>query len=135
MPIDHSHDYNLALGCLDAMNLLHFNICQLKTSYLPNNAVPDLQNKIKSSIPEALQYACRFWSHHISPVPSSPLLLERVQIVLEERFLFWLEVLSVLGLVNSMPMHLHKLQKWVKVTSMYLSIFPANNNVLNHKGH
>ena len=97
------------------MKSLQFNICKLETSYLQNDKVSDLQTRIELHIPEALQYACCFWSHHITNVSMFAPLLKAIQVVLEEKFLYWLEVLSLLQKVNTAAVHLLELQCWVKV--------------------
>jgi hypothetical protein len=35
---------------------LRFNICSLENSYLPNSSVPDLEKRVKNSIPAQLSY-------------------------------------------------------------------------------
>ncbi|KZP06583.1 WD40 repeat-like protein [Athelia psychrophila] len=98
--IDESkHHADFTIGCLHVMKrLLHFNICGLKTSHLMNRDVEDLAERIKSSIPPNLAYACRFWSEHLKNANAldhnaRPLILEFFEVF----FLYWLEVLSLIG--------------------------------------
>ncbi|KZP10334.1 WD40 repeat-like protein [Athelia psychrophila] len=98
--IDESkHHADFTVGCLQVMKkLLRFNICGLKTSYLMNRDVGDLAERIKSSIPPSLAYACRFWSNHLR---NAITLDHGVRLLILEffraAFLYWLEVLSLIG--------------------------------------
>ncbi|KZP18430.1 WD40 repeat-like protein [Athelia psychrophila] len=86
-------------GCLRVMKqFLRFNICGLETSHLRNRDVPDLAKRIKGCIPRSLAYACRFWAEHVGlagaiSLHALPLILEFFQAL----FLYWLEVLSLIG--------------------------------------
>ena len=86
----------LLAGCLGVMNReLERNICGLPDGVI-NSEVPDLKTKTEEHIGEALEYACRSWHKHlVGTIPAYvvPILQE----FLEKMFLFWLEVLSVLG--------------------------------------
>src|SRR6266478_2979969 len=86
----------LALYCLDLLlNSLKFNICDLETSYLANNDVEDLSTRVDEHIPPALLYACRFWDDHLKHTDFKTDLFEKVEKLVEEKFLFWLEALSL----------------------------------------
>lgn len=86
-------------GCLQVMKrFLRFNICGLETSHLMNRDVTDLAKRVQDFIPRSLAYACRFWAEHIKLAgainpQALPLILEFFQAL----FLYWLEVLSLIG--------------------------------------
>ena len=86
----------LLVGCLAVMNReLERNMCELPDGAI-NSEVPSLKEKIEEHISEALEYACRSWHKHlVGAIPAHvvPILHE----FLEKKFLFWLEVLSILG--------------------------------------
>lgn len=85
----------LADGCLRIMNSdLHFNIAECQTSYLPNS------EQILSTISPSLMYSCLHWAHHVVTADNVGPLLSSLEIVLLQKFLFWLEVLSATGTVN-----------------------------------
>jgi hypothetical protein len=87
---------DLAAGCLNVMKSdLRFNIAECKTSYLPNS------KQSLATIPVPLKYACVHWGHHIAAAEDAASLLPRLEDVLFEKFLFWVEVLSVTGMVGS----------------------------------
>lgn len=87
----------LAYATVETMRaMLHFNICKLSTSYCLNSEVPDLEERITKHIPSALSYSCRFWAKHLAYAFGTEAELFRcLQVFIEEKLLFWLEVLSV----------------------------------------
>ena len=95
---------DLSLYCLQTMiKGLKFNICGLESSYLPNSDIEDLEDRVRHTIPDALQYSCLHWASHLCAdldPPSNP-----VGELLGEFFggawpLYWLEVMSVTGNVS-----------------------------------
>ena len=71
------------------------NICKLPDGVI-NLEVVDLRERTNEHISQVLEYTCRSWYKHlIGAIPAhiTPVLRR----FLEEKFLFWLEVLSVLG--------------------------------------
>ena len=53
--------------CFNTMRAeLRFNICALKSSYIGNTDVPNLQQRIKDNILELLRYSCLYWLTHFS---------------------------------------------------------------------
>ena len=86
----------LLAGCLELMNRsLERNIGKLPDGVM-NSEVSDLEERIEQHVDQALQYACKSWHKHLVgaiPVHIIPILDH----FLEKNFLFWLEVLSVLG--------------------------------------
>ena len=86
----------LLLGCLKVMNReLEWNMCKLPDG-VANSEVVDLGEKVGRHVSQALQYACRSWHKHlVDTIP--PHIASVLHKFLEKKFLFWLEVLSVLG--------------------------------------
>ena len=117
-------DTNLDLGivCLKKMvEQLRFNICQLEDSRLANADVEDLPTRIKENIPDALQYSSLYWSNHLcfTPDTGDP----RVREILREFFegprpLFWIEVLSIMGMLRIGLPSLRKVTSTIVKVSM-----------------
>ena len=86
----------LLIGCLNTMNQgLERNMCKLPDG-ATNLEVRDLKGRTEEHIGQALEYACRSWYKHlIGTIPAN--IIPALQQFLEQKFLFWLEVLSVLG--------------------------------------
>ena len=94
----------LGIACLEKMvEQLRFNICKLKDSQLANDDVEDLPSHIKENISDALQYSSLYWSNHLCFTPETD--DQRVWETLKKFFeglysLFWIEVLSIMGMVR-----------------------------------
>jgi hypothetical protein len=102
----------LALTSFELLSELRFNMYNFRSSYLRNTKVE------LAPIPEELSYACRFWSLHLGMVddPSSKaMLMAKVEEFLEQKFLFWLEVLSALRCINIGPRALSMISSNVEV--------------------
>ncbi|KAF7977772.1 hypothetical protein HWV62_2655 [Athelia sp. TMB] len=116
------HQHALAVGCLRIMNSqLRFNICNLKSSHIPNADITDLAARIDAAIPQNLAYACRFLRHHLRlmPVGESTILSLMLQFF-ESKFLFWLEVLSLMGEVQVASLTMIAVKNWVPSTATRL---------------
>jgi len=112
-------DVQLGIACLSMMtSQLRFNICNLEDSRLANADIKDLPSRVKQNISDALQYSCLHWLNHLCFPPA-----DRGQCVLAlGRFLegvyplFWIEVLSIMGMVPIGVPSLRKLLSWVRVS-------------------
>ena len=112
-----SPDYHLelVLRCLKLMDKsLKRNMCSIP-DYVLNSDVDDLSLKIeKGGITGALEYACRSWHKHL--IGTTNLSTEVVSVLhcfLEEKFVFWLEVLSIMGAVGEAAHALTTTVKWL----------------------
>jgi NACHT domain len=117
-------DANMQLGiaCLKTMvDQLCFNICKLDDSRLANTNVKDLPSRIKQHISDALQYCSLYWSNHLCSTPGDGGVLG----CLKEFFggfypLFWIEVLSITGMIHIGAPSLRRVIFWLKVgTPLY----------------
>jgi len=107
----------LVVGCLQLMNRsLEQNMCKLPDGVL-NSEVNDLKERTKQYIHQALEYACRSWYKHlIDTTPAHRLeITSALHRFLEEKFIFWLEVLSVLGAAREAVSALEAAVKWLDV--------------------
>ena len=99
-------DANVGLGiaCLNKMvEQLRFNICKLEDSRLPNDDVKDLPSRIKENISDTLQYSSLYWSNHLCFTSDTDdrRVWESLRRFCEgPHALFWIEVLSVLGMLG-----------------------------------
>ncbi|KAL5526090.1 hypothetical protein ACEPAG_7428 [Sanghuangporus baumii] len=90
--------------CFDIMaKELHFNMCDLESSFVLNRDIPDLQTRIANNIRPELDYACRFWGVHLCELSKSDVstgLKDRMKTFGNEHLLYWFEVLSMTGQFN-----------------------------------
>ena len=105
----------LLAGCLELMNQsLEKNMCKLLDGAI-NSEVNDLKERAEQYIHQALRYACRSWHKHLVEMT----LAHRLKITsilycfLEGKFLFWLEVLSVLGVAREVVNVLEVVARWL----------------------
>ena len=108
---------HLELGakCLRLMiDKLEQNLLSLP-EYALNSEVEDLQARIDRRISTALQYACRSWYNHVAEIEGDIAdVTPHLRTFLENKFLGWLEVLSVLGDLRNSTVGLEKLIVWLQ---------------------
>jgi len=113
------HHLELLVGCLDLMNwTLKKNMCKLPDS-VTNLDVNNLKERVEKYIDPALQYACMSWHIHLinaHTIPAcAPTITPTLHQFLGTKFLFWLEVLSVLGAVKNAVDALQATVEWLGV--------------------
>ncbi|KAF9646732.1 hypothetical protein BDM02DRAFT_3188576 [Thelephora ganbajun] len=94
-----NHHPELLAGCIELMNrTLEKNMCDLPDG-VANCEVDDLRERTERHLDPALQYACKSWHKHLidGHMVRTPAIAPALRRFLEKKFLFWLEVLSVLG--------------------------------------
>ena len=115
-PVHHSE---FLTGCLDLMNqTLEGNMCKLPDR-VSNSDVSDLMERVGQYIDPALRYACMSWHTHLvggyaTFFPAAEITLD-LHRFLETKFVFWLEVLSVLGAVRNAVDALQAAADWLEV--------------------
>ncbi|KAF7978740.1 hypothetical protein HWV62_44748 [Athelia sp. TMB] len=115
---------HLALASLRIMKAeLKFNICGLETSQKPNEAVSDLAARIQCSVSSVLSYSCRFLGSHFAPIAQDAHMHTELKYFLFERFLYWLEVLSLEKHINLASRSLDVIMTWTQKYSPELTAF------------
>ncbi|KAH9487260.1 Vegetative incompatibility protein HET-E-1 [Psilocybe cubensis] len=113
--VSHIHVHLVAASMGIMKDQLQFNICQLPSSYLPNSAVEDLDQRIRDNISLGLSYSCRFWTHHLQQAKYCVTLADIIrEFFNHERLLFWIEILSLLKLVNTCAGSMSAIIEWTK---------------------
>jgi len=114
----------LAMSCLRMMNnKLAQNLLSLP-DYSLNSEVEDLQARIDDRISIALQYACRSWHNHLTEIDGDVAkVVSDLRIFLEEKFLAWLEVVSIIGAVGGAVVALERLMAWLQKVCFCLSLY------------
>ena len=117
----------LVVGCLELMNrTLEKNMCHLPEAVL-NSDISDMTEKTKY-INQALQYACRSWHVHFTHgYHAASKITSKITVALREfletKFLFWLEVLSVLGSVRNAVDALQAVVRRLEVRQIFVVVF------------
>jgi len=110
----------LGIVCLETMvEQLRFNICKLEDSRLANADIQDLPARIQCNISDALQYSSLYWSNHVcfSPHNRDQVLGNLKKFLEGVHPLFWIEVLSLMGMVPVGAPSLRRLISWIKVST------------------
>ncbi|KAJ7236443.1 hypothetical protein B0H12DRAFT_1140412 [Mycena haematopus] len=109
---------------------LKFNICDLPTSYLRNIDMPEFQWRLDNYIPSHLRYVTQFWIYHLANTTYDLSRGQEVEKLLFKKFLFWLEVLSLLGMLAYGQQALTELMIWAnESTSLLLFVKDAKRFV------
>jgi len=113
------HHLQLLVGCISLMNrTLEKNMCNLPDG-VANSDVSDLKERTERYIDPALQYACMSWHMHLVDADTTPAcapaITPTMHQFLETKFLFWLEVLSVLGTARIAVEALQVTMDWLEV--------------------
>ncbi|CAE7067179.1 unnamed protein product [Rhizoctonia solani] len=110
------HHHILAQRCFECIRDARpqFNICQLESSYLSDNEVVGLDERVEKLIPVELRYACRYWSAHLyaSDSSASSSLLSLLEQFLSNNLLLWLEVMSLTHDVSTTPEEVATVSRW-----------------------
>jgi len=106
----------ILLSCLKLMEeRLKKNICDLD-DYAVLSEVRDLLTHQRTHIGDALEYACCFWTTHLMGTVGSNLDIKDVEQAIDtfftKYFLFWVEVLSLLGKLEAGVSALSNIDKW-----------------------
>ncbi|KIJ51659.1 hypothetical protein M422DRAFT_243977 [Sphaerobolus stellatus SS14] len=88
--------------CLTTLKIMNsrlcFNISQITSSYLFNDDIVKFNTK-DTQLPEALTYSCQYWAAHLADINLGAALnkdlCQEAKKFFEERFLYWLEVMSL----------------------------------------
>ena len=125
----------LVTNCLRVMNDgLEQNLLSLP-DYTLNSEVEDLEKRIDNRISTALRYACQSWHNHLTePGGDASEVVPHLRVFLEENFLAWLEVVSVLGAGRSAVTALERLVPWLQEVCFCLSTLLFDTNRCDESG-
>jgi hypothetical protein len=114
-----NHDAHsvFAVQCLRVMNQqLRQNICQIEDPSLLNLQVDDLPHRRDIKVSDELRYACLHWVEHITRAQLFVYaIFDQLKAFCEEHILHWIEMLSLLGRMDSAAEALLQAMQWSKV--------------------
>lgn len=110
----------LAHTCLETMQALRRDMCNIKNPTILNDEVKDLSVRISVHIPPHLQYACRHWAFHLANAMASDVLLDLLKEFSSKYLLNWVEVCSLLGELRSALLVLDAAQQALAVRHLVL---------------
>jgi hypothetical protein len=120
------HHQEILLSCLKLMEeRLKRNICGLD-DYVSLDKVEDLPAIQKTHIGDALGYTCWFWTRHLMEIPSGSQDYEEVHRAVNKffttQFLYWIEVLCLMGILDVGVHAINDVNKWYTSVSYGLSV-------------
>jgi hypothetical protein len=126
-----AHHAILACQCFSIMGkLLHFNMCNLKSSFQFDSDVPGLVDEKLRNIPPVLQYSSQHWATHLfqaEPADNETnKLLQFLHDFMCNKLLFWIEAMNLIDSKFECASLLKDAEEWSKRVSKFLCI--KNNN-------
>ncbi|KAG8791609.1 hypothetical protein FRC12_008671 [Ceratobasidium sp. 428] len=91
------HHVQMAQQCFALIRVPNppFNICKLESSYMLDEEVPNIAQRVDQAISRALLYACRYWAAHLELADQSEDCSQLLYEFLSERLLLWMEVMNL----------------------------------------
>ena len=93
-------------------------MCNLESSNIKN---VDIATTVKSATSPLISYSSTFWADHLVCTPCDETSMEAVKFMLYEKFLFWIEVMSILGKTHEVSAILGRALEWPE-----LAVCPAS---------
>lgn len=110
----------LASRCLRSMDELKRDICNIKDSTKLNIEITDLDQRLKSCLPEHIRYASQFWYRHLLDATSPDnALYEDIRHFFSTCLLNWMEVMSLLNNTGTIVTALGSVKTWVNVSQPF----------------
>ena len=107
----------LKTRCLELMSRpksLRENICRLESPGMLRKEIHS--QTIDDCLPGDVRYGCRYWVHHLEQSGRRIRDQDAVHIFLQEHFLHWLEVLSLIGVISESITLIGTLQSLIAVS-------------------
>ncbi|KIK53573.1 hypothetical protein GYMLUDRAFT_1025372 [Collybiopsis luxurians FD-317 M1] len=114
-PKDWIYNQNIALAksSMDIMlQGLHFNMCNLATSYILDSEVLSLGSQVESKLGNELGYAVQYWIPHLSEQDANDSLFCSLVELMEEKVLFWVECMNLMQKKEDCYRNILNLQIW-----------------------
>ncbi|QRW00943.1 Vegetative incompatibility protein HET-E-1 [Ceratobasidium sp. AG-Ba] len=89
-----------------------FNICDLKSSYVSDDEVPEMKSTVKREISEIVFYSCRYWGAHIRLGTHSKQQEAALFAFLSTRLLLWMEIMNLRKCIHDGAGLLYDVREW-----------------------
>ncbi|CAE6510283.1 unnamed protein product [Rhizoctonia solani] len=113
-PTTHHHKLTRASLLQIKLNPVQFNICRFESSYLLDNQVTNLTQRVERAVSPTLLYACQYWVAHLELSGRWVDLVELVHDFLSARLLLWMEVLNTGKCIASGIELMQRVKKWTQ---------------------
>ncbi|CAE6433444.1 unnamed protein product [Rhizoctonia solani] len=105
----------IATACLKIIDVVEpkFNICNLPSSYLSDEEVEDLDERVSQAIKPALLYACRHWSAHLYlGKQKGDEVIDATRNFFSRRLLLWMEIINLTKNMRFGTHIIHYAEQW-----------------------
>jgi len=114
-----THHALLAHQCFSVMQkFLHFNMCNLPSSYIFDSEVPGLNTCIHETLSPTLQYVSRYWARHLYQAKPAKNDTDRLFCDLNDflckKLLFWIEIMNLIDAKFECSSLLKDAENWLK---------------------
>jgi hypothetical protein len=121
----------LARRCFSIMQQsLHFNMCNLPSSYEFDSDVPGIEAAIEETFSPTLRYASRHWAKHLlQAMPAkndTDVLFCDLKDFLCNTLLFWIEAMNLIGVKSECSCSLKDVESWAERVSKNCRQFPPS---------
>ncbi|KAG8755155.1 hypothetical protein FRC12_010980 [Ceratobasidium sp. 428] len=105
----------LVISCLDQIKAVNppYNICKLQSSYLKDEDVPDIEERVNGAISQELLNACRQWGTYMISGGPSDVVMNALNEFLSTRLLLWMEILNLKRCMRDGVVLLSKVSQWL----------------------
>ncbi|KAI0049909.1 hypothetical protein FA95DRAFT_1488222, partial [Auriscalpium vulgare] len=125
------HHDSFAWSAIHTLNkVLKFNMCSFPTSYCANSDVSGLHASAQFYFDTWSRYAIQYWGLHFAKSLLGASLESSVTQIVETKFLFWLEAISLLNIGNTAATTLAAINAFCKTEQLKLYILDAKKFVL-----
>ncbi|KAJ5816310.1 NACHT and WD40 domain protein [Penicillium robsamsonii] len=100
--------HRLSKRCFLICENLRRNICELPSDGTQRENID--RQTINRFLPPELQYACRYWAHHLVLCIDMYTVVQDVLLFLKRHFLHWVEAMSLLGLTSEVVGIINRLE-------------------------
>ncbi|KIK50575.1 hypothetical protein GYMLUDRAFT_182608, partial [Collybiopsis luxurians FD-317 M1] len=116
----------LTKSCMHVMQQgLHFNMCNLPSSYLLDSEVSGLQNEVQLRLGNELGYAVQYWIPHLIEQEANDQLFYSLAELMEKKVLFWVEAMNLMQKKEDCYRNLLNLQIWLTKNMAPLALIEA----------
>ncbi len=110
----------IARWCFSVMQeSLHFNMCNLPSSYVFDSDVPELNASIDKTFSPTLRYVSRHWARHLLWAKNDTDLLCGLKDFLDKKLLFWIEAMNLIDAKFECTSLLKDAESWLKMVRTY----------------
>ena len=113
-----AHHGFLARRCFSIMQALHFNMCNLPSSYVFDSVVHGLDSSIDKTFSPTLRYVSKNWARHLlRAVPAkndADDLICGLKDFLENKLLFWIEAMNLIGAKSECSSLVKDAESWLE---------------------